>query len=187
MALIVARYLIGAVLGLAGLFFLAASADIHFNLSGWQDEVIARQTILKGELEKAGRYTEAFRREHGRLPDDDELRQWSARQQWPEAAALMDSNLHLAPAGEGCFLGDEEMVRGYSLCYFNGASNDWKFAPQSGDHNLKLQPSDFGFSLDYKAGSLASFLIPFMLAFWAWPKAASRRQRRAVGAVGAAA
>lgn len=181
MALIVVRYVLSLLLGLIALLLLSAAVDLNFNITGWQDEVIARQTQLKASFERAARYTEAFRQREGQLPDDYQLQQWAAHQTWPEPARIMDTNLHIVPDGEGCYLGDEALVRGYSLCFWNGGPTHWKFAPESGDHNLILRKSDFRPSLNYAATSIASFLIPFLLAFWLWPKQAFRRQVLAVG------
>jgi hypothetical protein len=178
MALIATRYFASLLLGFVALLFLSAAVDLHFNVSHWQEEVIARQTILKGVFERAGRYTEAFRAEHHRLPDEGELRAWAKTQSLPTETRLMTSNLRVAPAGEGCFLGDEAIFRTYSLCYFNGEPFDWKWAPQTGENNLRLRPFDFRPSLDYSAQALAMVLIPLLLAFWVWPKTHFRRSVR---------
>lgn len=182
MALIVVRYVLSLFLGLIGLLFLSAAIDLNFNITGWQDEVITRQTQLKQSFERAGRYTESFRQKYGQLPNNHQLQQWAVAQSWPESARGMDTSLHIVPGGEGCYIGDEVSVRGYSLCYWRGGPTHWKYAPQSGDHNLRLRAADFRPSLDYAATSIASFLIPFLLAFWLWPKQAFRRQVLAVRA-----
>jgi len=176
MLLVAVRYALSVIVGLIGLLFLHAAVDLNFNVTGWQEEVIARQTQLKESFERTARYTESFRKREGRLPDDRELRQWAATQAWPEAAGLMATNLHLAGSGDGCYLGDEESVRGYSICYWHGGPAHWKFAPQSGDHNLRMHASDFRPSLGYAASSVAAFLIPLLLAFWLWPKQPFRRR-----------